>query len=93
LIWGWQKLSEALRSHSQLQEAYWQSLVGAIETRFSYGVLDQNKKIVAAAMQHLQHVEAKNPEWGGPLWKERFEKLKDTIQKQLDAMPANQGVR
>ncbi len=86
LVWGWSKLADALKTNSRFREAYFTAVMGAVVTRFEYGLIEENPKVVAAALKRLRFAKTKNPDLGGPNWKPRFEALERTIKKQMESM-------
>lgn len=86
LVWGWSALANALKSKPELMDAHYKSLFGAVTTRFEYGVMEKNVKVVKAALRRLEIAKAKNPGLESPDWKPKFDELEQRIKKQLDAM-------
>lgn len=86
LIWGWTKLANALKSNPDLSDAYFKSVFAAVSTRFEYGVIEKNSKVVQAAQKRLKIAKTKTPALGGPQWKPKFEALEAKMTQQIKSM-------
>jgi tetratricopeptide (TPR) repeat protein len=86
LVWGWSRLAEAFKNSEKHKEAYYTSLMAAVQTRFEYGVIDGNRKIMAAALKRLTIARNKDGEMGGPQWKPQFDELEKQIKQKMNTM-------
>ena len=86
LVWGWSRLAQALKDNADLKEAYYKSLIGAVETRLEYGLIEGNRKVVEAALKRLNIAKTKDQNFGGAEWKARFDELEKRIKQQMESM-------
>ena len=86
LVWGWSALANALKSKPDLADAHIKSVMGAVVTRFEYGVMEKNAKVVKAAQRRLEIAKSKNPGLESPDWKPKFDALEQKIKQQMNAM-------
>ena len=86
LIWGWSSLAQALKTSSKFKNSYYESLFNAVSTRMRYGVLENNAKVVSAALKRLQIAKNKEKNLGGDVWGDRFVELEQQIRNQLQQM-------
>ncbi len=83
LVWGWTRLSSVLKRYPKLEDAYFRSVFGEVETRLEFGLVEQNQKAMAAALKKLNQIKAQDEDLGGPVWKPRFENLELRIRQNL----------
>ena len=60
--------------------------MGAVETRLEYGLIEGNRKVVAAALKRLNIAKTKDSSLGGADWKARFDELEKRIKQQMESM-------
>ena len=91
LVWGWSKLADVFKSNPKFKTPYYTSVMGAVVSRFEYGLLESKPKVMQAALKRLQIAKTRDPSMGGGSWKSKFENLELRIRAEIGATKVSAG--
>ena len=81
VVWGWRALEQRTRGNEKFNDAYRVALYNSVKTRFEYGALKRDKKIVASSQRELDKALKRFPFLNQGRWKAKFQALQAEIKK------------
>ena len=81
VVWGWRALVQRTRGNEKFNDAFRVAVYNSVKTRFEYGVLKNDKKIIASSQRELDKALSRFPFLRQGHWKSKFEALQAKIQK------------
>ncbi len=80
-IWGWRKLVQVTRGKDKLNDAFRTSIYNSVKSRFEYGLMKKDQKIINSSWSELSKSLKRFPFLNNAPWGKKFQALATEMQK------------